>query len=250
MKPRKTTYLAHRWVGLIISLQLLAWSVGGVVFSVFDIDGVRGATDSRMRLFEPISESALASLPADLQSGLAQLEGVSSLHLVDRGIGAFWEVRGAHNELLARLDQAGNRAPILTPAQAQSLAEYDFIPEAQVLDVRLIESDPPSEYRGGVLPAYRVDMDHPKDVHIYIDANTGRVMARRNASWRTFDFFWMLHTMDYKGRDNFNHPLLIIASILAIATSGTGLVLWGWRSIPKLLKGKKKRNAKSRQVSA
>lgn len=57
---------------------------------------------------------------------------------------------------------------------------------------------------------------------IYVAANTGRVTARRNNAWRRFDFFWMLHTMDYQGRDDFNHILLIAFAGLGLAAVISG----------------------------
>jgi len=236
MKPRKTTYFAHRWIGLVISIQLLAWSVGGFIFSVLDIDSVRGSTDSRMQSMRPIGGDTLESLSLPLQQTLSGFESdeIGSVSLLDRGLGAYWEVSNTDGDLVARIDIDGTITELISPQNAELLALTDFVPDAGAKSVRLIESDPPSEYRGGPLPAYRVDIDHAKQPHVYIDATTGRIVARRNRSWRVFDFFWMLHTMDYKGRDNFNHPLLIVASTLAIATSGTGIALWGWRSVPKL----------------
>lgn len=47
----------------------------------------------------------------------------------------------------------------------------------------------------------------------------------RTDMWRLFGFFWMLHIMDYKERENFNHPLLISAAGLALITVLAGLVL-------------------------
>ncbi|MFT6661534.1 MAG: exosortase/archaeosortase [Maricaulis maris] len=51
------------------------------------------------------------------------------------------------------------------------------------------------------------------------------VTARRNDTWRVFDFFWMLHIMDYEERENFNNPLLITASVFALVTVLAGLLL-------------------------
>lgn len=36
--------------------------------------------------------------------------------------------------------------------------------------------------------------------------------------WRVFDFLWMLHIIDFDSRDDFNHPLLQIASALETST--------------------------------
>ena len=60
------------------------------------------------------------------------------------------------------------------------------------------------------------------------------MIARRNDVWRLYDFFWMLHIMDYRERSNFNHPLVIAASAGAVLLTLTGLVLlipWIRRSL-------------------
>ena len=55
--------------------------------------------------------------------------------------------------------------------------------------------------------------------------DTGQVRARRNEMWRWFDTFWMLHIMDYKTRDNFNHPVLIGFAGLALVSALAGFIL-------------------------
>jgi len=241
MKPRKTTYLAHRWIGLVIALQLLAWSTGGLIFSVLDIRGVRGETDALMRDRVGLEPASLEGLPAGVREAVAALGpgAVGGVELIDRGVGPHWEVRGLSGETLARLHTGGEPVGPVTGEEASTIAAADFLPGAPVALVQYIDADPPLEYRGGPLPAWRVDLDHAKQPHVYIDARTGRIVARRNQSWRIFDFFWMLHTMDYTGRDNFNHPLLTVASLLAVATAGTGLSLWGWRMVSKARRRRK-----------
>lgn len=54
--------------------------------------------------------------------------------------------------------------------------------------------------------------------------------AIRHRDWRTFDFLWMLHTMDYAGRDDFNNLLLRVFSVLGLATVLSGFVLFGFTS--------------------
>ncbi len=235
MKPRKTTYLLHRWIGLVISLQLLAWSTGGLVFSILDIRGVRGETEARDERYLPLAGAALEALPDGLRGAVScdHPDAVAGVALVDRGLGPFWEVRDRDGRLLDRFALDGTAAGPISPRQAESIALRDFLPGAAVLRTDLVESDPPVEYRGKPLPAYRVLLDHAGRPHIYVDARTGEITARRNRKWRVFDFFWMLHTMDYTGRDNFNHPLLTAASVAAMLAAGSGLVLWGWRVAPR-----------------
>lgn len=230
MKPRKTTYLVHRWLGLVVSLQLLAWSVGGFMFSVLHLDAVRGERDIGSPIFQPMATEAIDRLPIAASLADTDLRPVGSISLADRGLGPRWEVRDVDGVLIGVMDTDAAPISMITPDEAGRVALRDFAPPATVESVTLIEDSPPTEYRSGVMPAYRVDLVHDRRPHVYVDARSAEIHARRNDSWRVFDFFWMLHTMDYSGRDNFNNPLLTGFSILAIATSMSGLALWIWRA--------------------
>ena len=235
MKWRKTTYVIHRWLGLFICLQLLAWSTGGFVFSILALDLVRGERDSIMKPFDPIDLTALDNMPSELHSLVQGLlhagTEIGSISFQNRGRGPVWEIRDSKGTLVSVMCGDGSKTvPLLGEQDAGELAQRDFAHDARVRSVRLLVSDPPVQYRSGVLPAYEVALDHSRNPYIYVDAWTGAVTARRNRQWRIFDFFWMLHTMDYSGRDDFNHPLLTGFSILAILTALTGLTLWAWRA--------------------
>jgi len=239
MRPRKANYLIHRWLGLVVSLQLLAWSIGGFMFSVLELETVRGERDVAAAPFDPIDERAISTLPDAVRKTIQTLSSgpsdVATIMLADRGLGPTWEVRTQAGHLVARLDpETGQPLDPLSEDHARRVATRDFAHPAPIARVELIEEAPPIEYRKGALPAYRVEFDHPSALRLYLDANTGQIMARRNQTWRIFDFFWMLHTMDYAGRDDFNHPLLTVFSLLAIATSASGVMLWAWRAVARL----------------
>jgi hypothetical protein len=60
---------------------------------------------------------------------------------------------------------------------------------------------------------------------LYVRANTGVVGPVRTDLWRTYDLLWSLHIMDYRTRENFNHPLIIAAAVLALSLTLFGLTL-------------------------
>lgn len=66
---------------------------------------------------------------------------------------------------------------------------------------------------------------------LYISPMTGELVAKRHDLWRTFDFVWMLHIMDYEERTDMNNTLLRVATWMAVATSATGgwLLLYSFR---------------------
>ena len=81
------------------------------------------------------------------------------------------------------------------------------------------------------MPAYRVALADAEGTVIYVDALTGDVTARRNDRWRTYDFIWSLHIMDYRGREDFNHMLIRGAALLAMGTVMSGIILLTIRAL-------------------
>ncbi|MGB0716683.1 MAG: PepSY domain-containing protein [Phycisphaerae bacterium] len=234
MPARKKWFFIHRWLALIVSLQLLAWSIGGFVFSILDIEDVRGNTDRASVLTKQLSVDQIAVTPREAMSaakvnGLDQVTRIVLTNRLDRLVYELYK----GSKPSCRVDATtGEFQETISQEDAKRIALSDFKHEANVRSVQLITENPPGEYRGELLPAYQVILDHPREPHIYLSAVTGAVTKRRNSLWRTFDFFWMLHIMDYRGRQNFNHWLLSAMSVMAILTSSTGLVLWWWR-IPR-----------------
>ena len=117
----------------------------------------------------------------------------------------------------------------ISRVEAEAIAIDDFAHPAKVLESTFIDQvqDGHSEYRSKEVPVWKVLLDHPSQTAIYVSAQRGEVVARRNARWRVFDFFWMLHTMDYQGRDNFNSLLLQVMALRSSECS-FGLLAMDW----------------------
>ena len=72
---------------------------------------------------------------------------------------------------------------------------------------------------------WRVDFADAENSSAYVAADTARFLVMRGDTWRTWDFFWMLHNMDYLNRTSFNHPLIVFVAFGALWLSGTGFYL-------------------------
>ena len=228
---RAWLYAAHRWVGLVISVQLLAWSVGGFAFTLLVLDDVRGERERRR---DPRTIVRTTDVTIDVRAALArgsECGGEAARAVLQMRLGrAVYDLYDARDKPLCTVDAtSGAVRKEITSDEAVALAKLDFAPSAAVVSVRRIDRDAPIEYRGKPLPAFMVTFDHPKVPHVYVAAATGEITARRNARWRLHDFFWMLHVMDYKERESYNHALITVASVMAIATALTGLILQTYR---------------------
>ncbi len=201
------------------------------MFSVLEIKNVRGDLDRNVDAPRSLNLQRVRLTPADAAS-VARASGIpiTQIRLRERFNRTVFELFDRGGQPLGAVDATtGEFIPHISEAEAKAAALADFAPKVTVVSIDFLEGQPPSEYRNGTMPVYRVILDHPKNPHIYVSPVTGEVLKRRNKVWRLFDFFWMLHIMDYRARESFNHWLLTTMSLLAILTSSSGLVLWCWR---------------------
>jgi hypothetical protein len=216
----------HRWLSVVIGLQLLAWTSSGFVMTWNAIEDVHG---------DVYVTEARPTLPADLSPSppLTRPEGTTEMRFLWSRGQWIWHATDGEGETLAVFDGlTGQPLADLTQHQATALADEIFTqPGTPVTTTLVRETGPDSEYRGNPLPAWRVTFDDDQNCNIYLAADTGAKTKVRTDTWRLFDFVWMLHIMDYEERTDFHHPLLQIAAGTGVATSATGiwlavLVLW------------------------
>ena len=166
-------YAAHRWLGLVVGAQLLAWSLGGLMFALLDIDEVHGDVDRVQR-----PAAVVASDVVPVAAVLAQAPAATSALLVERRGRLVWVL--ALEGRTALFDaRTGAPVPAVDAEEAKRIALADTSNARSVTSAELFSDDPPIEYRGKPLPAWCVVLDHDSGVHVYIDAVTGEVRARR-----------------------------------------------------------------------
>jgi hypothetical protein len=93
----------------------------------------------------------------------------------------------------------------------------------ELLSLEKVEQGPVEVRRAKSL--WRADFSEPKNFTIWVSAEEGRIIAYRSSLWRVFDFFWMLHIMDYDERDDFNGWLLILFAFSATLFVFSGIAL-------------------------
>jgi len=229
-------YAIHRWIAAVALAQLLVWTATGFLFSVLPEDSVRGGLAPRAHEV-PIPEApgAIDIGEALRRAAAAGVRNASKIELRATPAGLFYFVRGEGGPL--RLDaHTGALAPI-TLVEAEETARRDQPGRPPVISSSLVEREPLKEYRTKPLPAFRVALGDGSGMVVYVDASTGDVTARRSSAWRAFDWFFLIHTMDYGARGSLNNPLLTGASLLGFLTVISGLTVWGVRVIRRLRRG-------------
>ena len=212
----------HKWLALLMAIQILFWFVSGLFFAVVPIERVR--SEHMVAEAQP-SPIALADAATGLQriaaGGARPGERIELKAVMGRPMAIV--TGGAPRPRLYDLGSGRQLSPIPAPL-AVAIAERDHIGEDRAAGVELVTAASP-EYRGA-LPAWRVDFEGENAASFYVAADTGAVSARRSTLWRVYDFLWSLHIMDFKNHEDFNTPLLIVATALGLVIIVTGIVLF------------------------
>ncbi|MEZ4963347.1 MAG: hypothetical protein R2830_26225 [Saprospiraceae bacterium] len=225
----------HRWLGVFIGIQFLAWTLGGLYFSWSDMDEVHGDYEKTP---VPLLAASVAYIsPATMLDSLRQKEPVDSLvdlRLVSILGSPHWlaayfpKGHERHHKKLQLADAlTGSLRPPLNKEEAVEVAKNGYAGSGGMQKVEyLTETNLHHEYREQPLPAYAVSFDDERHSTVYVSTEMGTVQRIRNRPWRRFDFLWMLHTMDYRSRDHITNWLLRAFSIFGLATVASGFTLF------------------------
>ncbi|SHN34299.1 hypothetical protein [Chitinophaga sp. CF418] len=233
---------SHRYLGLILGIQFLLWTIGGLYFSWSNMDEVHG--DFQKKKPSLLSVDILMVSPNVVMDNIRKkhpVDSVVAIQLVEILGNPFYQIRLAgtthDNENHEHSIQTTNhladavtgqlRGP-LTKDEAIKVAATGFNAASKIKSVEyLTTASGHHEYRENPLPAYAITFEHPSATTVYVASELGTIQKFRNNKWRTFDLLWMLHTMDYQSRDNISNILLRFFSILGLVTVISGFVLYG-----------------------
>lgn len=213
----------HKWLALIIAIQAVFWTLSGLYMTAVHIDIIHG--DHLVRPMPPqaIALDALveptALVPGGTQSVRLETQLGKPVYIVDAAAGRMlFDARSG--ALLSPLGEAAAKQRALT-----HFAGKGALVSAELLDVV------PMEIQGRPAPIWRFEFEGWWRPTLYISPQTGELVAKRHDLWRTFDFVWMFHIMDYEARTDVNNLLLRVATWMSVATSATGawLLLYSFR---------------------
>lgn len=214
----------HKWLALLIGVQVVFWVVSGLFFTLFPIEQIR--SEHLVRSPQEVRAIDFAAL-GDL--GLihdAQNRAPTKVTLEQRADGPVAVAEFADGDPI--LFDAATLRPLspLDRDAALRIAHNHLTLTSAPIAAALV-SEQSAEYRGP-LPAWRVEFAEG-GLSVYVAANTGAVTARRSDLWRLYDTLWALHIMDWRDHENFNHPLIIAVTFITLLSVIAGIVLIPYR---------------------
>lgn len=226
----RITGLVHKWVGIILGIQIMLWVSGGFIMSWYPIEKVRGE-----------------HLRAEQHEPCLTLGSSHDLDVLGRYLATLnepikkWEADYLNGDAVFRITHEGGDVTILdgfsglsikpfTETYIKAAATMGYAGQGEITAVERLD-ETSIEYRGPT-PVWKVDFDDKDNTSFYISDKTGKLVSVRTDLWRFYDFMWMLHIMDYDERSDFNSPLLYLTSFAAILFTLTGFILFFMRRKP------------------
>ena len=216
LRIRKKVRKTHRYLGLFIGLQFIMWTVSGLYFSWTNLDEIHG--DHLRKSVKSMAFENLVS-PTALDSTL-KIESIALREINNEPY--YWI-----NKSQLYNAKTGAAKMGVSKQEALDIAANNMIATLKVSGIEKVETvDTHHEYREKLLPAYVVSYEGEESVKAYVSVTDGAFQTGRHRDWRWFDFLWMMHTMDYEGRDDINNWLLRVFSVLGLFTVLSGFALW------------------------
>lgn len=223
----------HKWIALVVAIQAVFWTLSGIYMTAVHIDIIHGDRLVKAPPVQPlplaglVEPAHLAHLAPGLKSARLESQLGQPVYVVDaEGGKALFDAR------------TGEKLSPLGEAQARARAKALFAEEGDVVSAEFI-TKAPLEVQTRPVPLWRVEFEGAWRPTFYISPYTGELVTRRHDLWRTFDFVWMFHIMDYDDRQDVNNPLIRIFTWMAVATAASG----GWLLIYSFRRKRRVRKA-------
>lgn len=221
----------HKWLMLIVGIQFLFWSLGGLYFSVFDIHFIHGES-----LVKEPEDIAIEDIHYDIHELLQDYPDAKDIELYSLFGQPHFKFQSKHKSEInmdandnsdIQVINASNKEKLgnLTEAQATHVAHAYYSASSAIADIKLITREAPDELSPRHLPVWQVRFDDIWFGTLYISQITGKVVTKRHVWWRTFDVFWQLHILDVPDGADVNNILLTTAASLAMITTLAGMIL-------------------------
>lgn len=215
VKTRQRLRRYHIWLGWLVGLPFLFWTVSGLIMVARPIEEVRG--EGLIREAPPLVMAAPPVAPA------VGPRPVASLRLEPRAGGTRWIVTYADGAARLADPADGRLLPPVTAGEASRIVADRYTGRARITAVdKTPAARPPLDLRRKV-ESWRVTMSD--GTRFYLNASTGEIIARRTSFWRFYDFMWGLHIMDLDTREDTHNPWVIGFGIAALITTLLALVM-------------------------
>lgn len=203
----------HRWLGLIILLQVFIWLVSGFYFSIVGNTAMAG-NEQRQSVFSPVANDIHPDIVAAIVNH-PQIPGEKINRLTWRNLGGFPQAIVELKSEQLIFDGRTGEPWRTTPAMAKAIAKQSYTGDASISMV-----DETSQQ-------FRINFSDQDNTSVVIDKRSGSVVKHVTSTSAVADWMFKLHFMDYSGGKDFNNLLIRATALLALWFALAGVILLG-----------------------
>lgn len=215
----------HKWLSLLVVLQLVIWLGSGLFFNLMDSSKASG-NENRQRVNSDIAIVHQDLVRPNLKLFKKETQSIQLIDLLDQ---PFYLLN--HHKALYRhfsndyslINAYTGDVVIIDQLMAKTIALTSYTGSGNVFFVQKLVApidDLPKEQND----VWLVNINDELNTYIYLDAGSGKIISHVNDDKRFADFFFMLHFMDYGMVGNFNNWQIIFFSLLMFVLSLTGFI--------------------------
>ena len=207
----------HKWIALLLGLQLVIWMLSGLMFSLLPHKEVSG----RYLISRAVTIDWQAN-GGDLKRLAGEYEELVSIGTGQLLGKAVYQIKTISDFVL--VDAVTMEQIEIDESVAKLIAVASYSGDGQLVSLSK-ENDKTLESRKFNAPVWHAKFDDELNSSLYLSAKSGSVYGVKTDTWRLFDIFWMLHIMDYSERNDMNNSLVIFSASLICFIALTGVWL-------------------------
>lgn len=236
-KFTRQTRIAHRYLMIIVGIQLFIWAASGTYMVWLNIHSIHGDEWFKSpptlivssELLSPTEKIPLSAESYSISELVQQYPKALNIQLKMLGNRPVYLFEQFSQPIMLDATNGKKVAPLTKP---EVIALLPFVIdkrpaffEENIKHIDLLIDSVPEEISGRGLPLWQIELKGWDNTTIYISQKSGEVQYVRHNRWRIFDLLWRLHIMDYTEGEDVGNKLLIFTTVLSFLAAITGLVL-------------------------
>ena len=223
MRLYKLNTSVHKWLSLIVGLQLLIWLGTGLYFNLMDHSKASG-NEFRVHSHNVGNIADFNLIPVSEVNSDSPLE-IKLIWVLDQPYYHFIFEKGQHSyqkQHSKLFDAITGKQFNLSEKQILTLARNSYSGLGQLTNPVLMQP-PFSDYVRQRNPMWQVAVRDENNTTIYLDSITGQILRHANDDFRLKELMMKLHFMDYGSSGGFNHWWIIAFAFATLFLSITGI---------------------------
>jgi len=159
----------HKWLALIVGIQVLIWGLSGLYMTAVHIDNIHGNHLVKPQATLELTNLSIKPLDSEL---LSSLDGIKNIHLTSIQQMPVYLIRTS-DQLLKVNAVTLEFLPELDVAQIRAIANRHYAGENNIRNIELLARHP-AELGGRKQPIWVVEYDDWLESSLYFTADTGQ----------------------------------------------------------------------------